>query len=164
MLSAKFPSYCWFFHFPSYALSSYPSHCIKVYHFVPIFSDCNNAAPALSRFLIGRSSTINSRGFFKKNISLISSIVQSTTKLLIMAFETYVQTPTKNLKNILKSFKKMFKAGNKRTQGRINYSFDADSSALGIICNEFIFNRSISTEEEFDNEINERLEAEYNLN
>lgn len=83
-----------------------------------------------------------------------------------MAYEILVQTPSKKVKNILKSIKKFFKAGgNKKPQGQINHTFDANSSSLEMIPNEFVLEQTITsiTEEEYDNEINERLEAEYNL-
>lgn len=81
-----------------------------------------------------------------------------------MAFEILLQTPSKKVKNVLKSIKTFFKAGSKKPLGQINYTFDADSSVLEIIPNEFVLEQTITlaTEEEFDNEINERLEAEYN--
>lgn len=81
-----------------------------------------------------------------------------------MAFEILAQNPSKKVKNVLKSIKKFFKAGRKNPQGKINFTFDADSSVLEIISNEFVLEQTITsiTEEECDNEINERLEAEYN--
>lgn len=81
-----------------------------------------------------------------------------------MAFEILVQTPSKKVKNVLKSIKKFFKAGGKKPKGQINHTFDADSSVLEIITHEFILEQTITsaTDEEFDNEVNERLEAEYN--